>query len=229
MDEHVSDDAMEAVAQARAKGMHSLLTPDAQGGKWAGECLCGWGYVAEDDSADSEREVYQAFEMHAAAPDELWPRVGQEMLVDCSNYAHGMGSQWLRVTRVLPLWSAGVYPLKAMVPGRGEGQWKRSEVLDVQDPGGPKGLLLTRQVLDTLIAMFPEGCDVMAGRQPGHIHAQRPDEDETGYRGGVLLVHEGLLDGGCASLGITRNTYLRLPEASDVEERTHYQDEPGPR
>lgn len=217
MDEQISDDAMEAVAQARAKGMHSLLTPDAQHGKWAGECLCGWGYEAEDATDESEREVYKAFEMHVAAPEVIWPRVGQEVLVDVSAYEPGLGDQWCRVTRLLPLWSAGVYPVKVSFCGR-ELQFKRAEVKDVQDHGGSPGTRLTGQMLDALIALFPEGCDVIAGRKPGEVHAQLLEDDASGSLHGVLVVHEGLKDGGCATLGITRNAYFRLPERDPVRD-----------
>lgn len=204
---------------------HGLITPDAQGGCWAAECVCGWGYVAEDATDDSEKSVYRAFEMHLEHPEVFWPRPGQEVLVDLSAYdGAGLGDQWVRVTRVLGVWSAGVYPVKVKTISGGEGQFRRDELKGCRDPGGEPGLVLSRQVLDTLIAMFPGGCDILPGREPGHIHAQRPDEDETGYRGGVLIVHEGLKDGGCAALGISRNTYFSLPPGGE-QTLGHYEEE----
>lgn len=72
---------------------------------------------------------------------------------------------------------------------------------------------LTRQQLDTLIRMFPEGADVVEGRREGHVHAQPiPPRTAWGITSGVLLVHDGLDGGGCAALGINREHYFRLPE-----------------
>lgn len=132
--ERVSDDAMEALAQARvASGdVHGMITPDAQRGHWVIECVCGWSYESTDCGAQGEREVYAAIEQHIAAPSEVWPQPGDEVLVRIDAYTGGGGSSlcWCRVTRVLPAWSAGVFPVKVQIPNRGEGQFKRSEIED---------------------------------------------------------------------------------------------------
>jgi hypothetical protein len=62
-------------------------------------------------------------------PDFGWISSAIEVLVDVAPYIHG-GSEdirWCKFTRVAP-GSASVYPVKAEVPGRGQGQWKFSEV-----------------------------------------------------------------------------------------------------
>jgi hypothetical protein len=80
---------------------------------------------------------------------------------------------------------------------------------------------LHRDQLDCLIAMFPEGADVLEGRRRGHLHAEPLGDAERYESGakmrGVLIVHEGLRPDawghrGCASLGISRETYFTLPE-----------------
>jgi hypothetical protein len=60
------------------------------------------------------------------SPAEGSPEPGQEVLVDTTCYGVP-GAHWCQVTRVLPAWSAGVYPVKVQVPERGEGQFKLSE------------------------------------------------------------------------------------------------------
>jgi hypothetical protein len=60
------------------------------------------------------------------------PRVGQEVLVDTSCYGV-RGQHWCLVVRVLPEWSAGVYPVKVQVPDRGIGQFKASECMGVRE------------------------------------------------------------------------------------------------
>ena len=51
-----------------------------------------------------------------------------EMLVDVSAYDHSQTKPiWIPFIRLAP-GTAAVYPIKGLVPGRGMGQWKLSEV-----------------------------------------------------------------------------------------------------
>lgn len=70
-----------------------------------------------------------------AAADEPDPKVGMEVLVDTTCYGVE-GPTWCRVTRLLEAWSAGVYPVKVQIPGRGEGQYKRSEIQAMRSADG---------------------------------------------------------------------------------------------
>jgi hypothetical protein len=63
-------------------------------------------------------------------PPGPWP--GDEVLVDCSAYGVA-GKHWCRVTYT-NYWSAAVYPVKVEIPGRGEGQFKVSELAGVRTP-----------------------------------------------------------------------------------------------
>lgn len=71
-------------------------------------------------------------------PPGPWP--GDEALVDTSAYGVE-GQHWCRVTRRLGDWSAAVYPLKVHVPGRGEGQFKLSEVVEFRTPPSVAAML----------------------------------------------------------------------------------------
>lgn len=62
-------------------------------------------------------------------PGPAWTHGGYEVLVDCTPYTATLERdwRWCEFTRVAP-GMASVYPVKAKVPGRGEGQWKFEEV-----------------------------------------------------------------------------------------------------
>ena len=57
---------------------------------------------------------------------------GDELLVDTSAYGVP-GEHWCEVTGLAP-GSASVYPYKVQVPGRGQGQYRASEVLGWRRP-----------------------------------------------------------------------------------------------
>jgi hypothetical protein len=57
-----------------------------------------------------------------------WPAVGDQVLVDTGCYGV-QGYHWCPVIRLAP-GSAAVYPVKVEVPGRGEGQYAPTEILD---------------------------------------------------------------------------------------------------
>jgi hypothetical protein len=66
------------------------------------------------------------------------------------------------------------------------------------------------------------------------VHAEPLGDDAPRYSSGakvngVLLVHHGLDGGGCAALGITRETYFMLPESSWEDRQEAKVDNPNPR
>lgn len=66
------------------------------------------------------------------------PEVGQEVLVDTSAYGVP-GENWCRVVYT-NFWSAAVYPVKVDIPGRGRGQYKATECLQIRgEAGGGRG------------------------------------------------------------------------------------------
>lgn len=62
-------------------------------------------------------------------PSPGWVHSSIWVLVDVAAYTQARGEdvRWCKFERVAP-GTASVYPVKARVPGRGQGQWKFSEV-----------------------------------------------------------------------------------------------------
>lgn len=68
------------------------------------------------------------------ARDRDWLIPGDELLVDVSAYGWPEPQlRWCAVTKLAP-GSASVYPYKVKIPGRGEGQYRASEVLAWRRP-----------------------------------------------------------------------------------------------
>lgn len=64
-------------------------------------------------------------------PKPDWTNTAVEALVDVSDYVDHGGEadwRWCQLDRVLFRESAGVYPVKVRIPGRGQGQYRHEEV-----------------------------------------------------------------------------------------------------
>lgn len=80
--------------------------------------------------------------------------------------------------------------------------------------GEREGVALSGAMLRTLLSLFPDGCDVVAGRLPDQVHAQALDGTRGALVGGAVPDTDPPA-AGC--LGISRATYFALPDGDELE------------
>jgi hypothetical protein len=85
------------------------------------------GWRAEAKRLRRERDGWRAEARRRIAVEP-----GDEVYVDCTAYGLD-GPHWCEVTSLSP-GDMAEYPIKAKVPGRGEGQFKGSEVIALRTP-----------------------------------------------------------------------------------------------